>query len=35
MQPLHNQRSLMQRVRPAKFVHIVYRTRCYEQMLAW
>lgn len=25
----------MSRVRPAKFVHVVYRTRRYEQMLAW
>jgi hypothetical protein len=23
------------RVRPAKFVHVVHRTRRYEQMLAW
>ena len=25
----------MSRVRPAKFVHVVYRTRRFEQMLAW
>jgi catechol-2,3-dioxygenase len=25
----------MSRVRPAKFIHVVYRTRRYEQMLAW
>jgi hypothetical protein len=25
----------MSRVRPTKFVHVVYRTRRVEQMLAW
>jgi len=25
----------MSRIRPAKFVHVVYRTRRYEQMLRW
>jgi catechol 2,3-dioxygenase-like lactoylglutathione lyase family enzyme len=25
----------MSRVRPSKFVHVVYRTRRFEQMLAW
>lgn len=25
----------MSRVRPQKFVHVVYRTRRFEQMLAW
>ena len=25
----------MSRVRPEKFVHVVYRTRRFEQMLAW
>ena len=25
----------MSRIRPAKFVHVVYRTRRFEQMLRW
>ena len=25
----------MSRIRPTKFVHVVYRTRCFEQMLHW
>ena len=25
----------MSRIRPSKFVHVVYRTRRFEQMLAW
>jgi hypothetical protein len=32
---IQSQGNILPRVRPAKFVHVVYRTRRYEQMLAW
>jgi hypothetical protein len=27
--------SAMQRIRPTRFVHVVYRTRQFDKMIAW
>src|SRR5262245_19787897 len=34
-QVVQSKGEIMPRIRPAKFVHVVYRTRRFEQMLRW
>src|SRR5258707_11852941 len=33
--PTNKRSAVMSRIRPARFVHVVYRTRRFEQMVQW